>query len=228
MLAMIFNAAVELFNIEVLDTDKFAELIMRFSFNFSVIFILIRQVYYKKSRRRDFLFTFLLIGIVVFLMCFLLENVKLELGFALGLFAVFGIIRYRTQAIPIKEMTYLFIVIGLSVINALANKKVSYAELLFTNVAILTITWYIERLKSFESESYAQVLYEKIDLIVPEKREDLLKDLEERLGVNVSRIEVGTVDFQKDVVKIRVYFMRSAQTWSDNDDIEFRTISNES
>lgn len=227
MLATILNSAVELFNIEILDDDNFAELLMRFAFNFGIIWFLIRQVYYKKTRRRDYLFTFLLIGIVVFLMCFLLENVKLELGFALGLFAVFGIIRYRTMAIPIKEMTYLFIVIGLSVINALANKKVSYVELLFTNVAILTITWYIERLKSFEGESYAQVLYEKIDLIVPERREELLADLSDRLGVTISRIEIGTVDFQRDVVKIRVYFMKSQQTWSDSDDVEFRTISNE-
>lgn len=227
MLMTIFNTAVELFNIEVLDTDNFAELIMRFAFNFLVILVLIRRIYYPKTRRRDYLFTFFLIGVVVFLMCFLLENVKLELGFALGLFAVFGIIRYRTTQIPIKEMTYLFIVIGISVVNALANKKVSYTELLFTNLAVLAITAYIERLKSFEGESYAQVLYEKIDLIVPEKRVELMKDLETRLGVTISRIEIGVVDFQRDVVKIRVYFMKSQQAWSDSNDVDFRTISNE-
>lgn len=227
MITILLNAATELFGIKLVDIEDFGELVMRFTLNFALILFLIRYVYYPKTRRRDYLFTFLLIGVVVFLMCFLLESVKLQLGFALGLFAVFGIIRYRTTQIPIKEMTYLFIVIGLSVINALSNKKVSYLELVFTNLAVLAITAYIEKLKSLENESYAVVLYEKIELINPACKEELLKDLEERLGVSISRIEIGVVDFQKDTVKIRVYFLKSAQSWGEHDDIEFRTLSNE-
>ncbi len=227
MNTIFLNITTELFGISVVDMVDFAELVMRFVFNFVITLLLVRYVYYPKTRRRDYLFTFLLISTVVFLMCFLLESVKLQLGFALGLFAVFGIIRYRTNPIPIKEMTYLFIVIGLSVVNALANKKVSYIELVFTNLVVLGVTWYIERLKSLENESYAVVLYEKIELIHTDKKQELIEDLESRLGVSISRIEIGIVDFQKDIVKIRAYFLKSEQSWGENDDIEFKTLSNE-
>jgi hypothetical protein len=160
-------------------------------------------------------------------MCFLLESVKLQLGFALGLFAVFGIIRYRTTTIPIKEMTYLFVVIGLSVVNALANKKVSYAELLFTNFIVVAATLFIEKFKNLENESFTIVLYEKIELVNPERKQELMQDLENRLGIKISRIEISQVDFQKDIAKILVFFFKSEQTWANQDDIEYRTISNE-
>lgn len=226
MLTTFLNAK-ELFGIPLFDSSDFLELIIRFTFNFVVSLIIVRYIYYPKSRHRDFLFTFLLIGTTVFLMCFLLESVKLQLGFALGLFAVFGIIRYRTTQIPIKEMTYLFIVIGISVVNALANKKVSYTELLFTNMALLAITKIIEGLKSLENESFTVVYYEKIENVKPENREELFKELEERLGLTISRIEVSNFDYQKDVSKILVYFFKSRQTWAGDDQIEYRTISNE-
>ncbi len=217
----------ELFGIELLKMAEFGELVMRFSFNFLITLVIVRYIYYPKTKRRDFLFTFLLISTTVFLMCFLLESVKLQLGFALGLFAVFGIIRYRTNAIPIKEMTYLFIVIGLSVVNALANKKVSYAELLFTNFIVMFVTWAIERIRNLENESYTIVYYENIELVKPENKELLKADLEKRLGITISKIVVGTLDYQKDIAKIYVYFVRSQQYWAHEDDIEYRTISNE-
>ncbi|MBI9067104.1 MAG: DUF4956 domain-containing protein [Salinivirgaceae bacterium] len=227
MLAILTNAVPELFGVEMFKLDDFLELVLRFVFNFVTILLIVRYVYYPKTRRRDFLFTFILISVVVFLLCFLLESVKLQLGFALGLFAVFGIIRYRTTQIPIKEMTYLFIVIGLSVVNALANKKVSYAELLFTNVAILSITFFIERLKTLENESFTVVLYENIDLVNPAKKTELLNDLAERTGIKISRIEISNIDYMRDVAKIYVYFIKSRQTWADEDDLDYRTISNE-
>ena len=131
----------ELFGIALIDAPSFAELLIRFAFNFLVIFVVARCLYYPATKRRDFLFTYILISTIVFLLCFLLGNVKIQVGFALGLFAIFGIIRYRTELMPIKEMTYLFLVIGIAVINALSNKKVSYAELLFTNLAIVTVAF---------------------------------------------------------------------------------------
>lgn len=221
------NLAIELFNIDLFDGEDFAELIMRFVFNFGVVLAIVRYIYYPKTRRRDFLFTFILISVVVFLMCFLLENVKLQLGFALGLFAVFGIIRYRTTTIPIKEMTYLFIVIGISVVNALANKKVSYAELMFTNIVIIAITYFIENLKSFESESFAVVLYENIELVNPNRKAELIDDLEKRLGIKISRIEINNIDYQRDTAKIYVYFLKSLQEWSAVENIEYRTFSDD-
>ena len=147
-----------------------------------------------------------MISLIVFLMCYMLESVKLDMGFALGLFAVFGILRYRTDAMPIKEMTYLFIVIGISVINALANKKISYAELLFTNLIIVTITWLVERVWLLRHESRKVITYEKIDLIKPSNYELLKKDLEERTGIKINRIEIGNIDFLKDTAKITIYY----------------------
>jgi hypothetical protein len=129
-----------IFGMKLINLSDFLELLVRFSFNLIVVIILVRYIYYPVARRKDYLFTYILISTVIFALCFLLENVKLEIGFALGLFAIFGIIRYRTSQIPIKEMTYLFLIIGISVINALANKKISYTELVFANFGIIFVT----------------------------------------------------------------------------------------
>jgi len=224
---LLTNFSSVLFGIEILNIPDFSELVMRFAFNFIITLIIVRYIYYPKTHHRDFLFTFILIGIVVFLMCFLLESVKLQLGFALGLFAVFGILRYRTTQMPIKEMTYLFIVIGLSVVNALANKKVSYAELLFTNVAIIAITAFIENIKGLENESYTIVHYEEIEKATPNNKKELIEDLEKRLGIKIARIALSTFDYQRDVVKIYVYFYKSRQSWAADEDLDYRTMSNE-
>jgi hypothetical protein len=196
----------ELFGIEIIDWEDFIELLIRFTFNFIVVFIAIRLLYYRVRRRRDYMFTYILISTTIFLLCYLLENVKLELGFALGLFAIFGIIRYRTIQIPIKEMTYLFLVIGISVINALANKKVSYAELFVTNMLLLAVAYGLERMMMLPHESSKSVTYERIELIKPELRTELKKDLEERTGLNINRIEVGKIDFLRDTAKVIIYY----------------------
>jgi hypothetical protein len=205
---LLIDSALEIFKIELIDYDDFFELVMRFVFNFLVIFLITRGIYYPKTRRRDFFFTFILVSVVVFFMCFLLENVKLQLGFALGLFAVFGIIRYRTDTIPIKEMTYLFIVIGLSVMNALANKKISYAELVFANLSVVLIAYFVERLKGLEPESSAIIDYDKIELISPDSRNELMQDLESRLGVKLSGIEIVRVDYVRKKARIKVFFKK--------------------
>jgi hypothetical protein len=199
----------ELFNIDLIDVEDFGELIFRFLFNFFIIFIAIRFIYYPIRKRKDYLFTYILISSTVFLLCFLLENVKLELGFALGLFAIFGIIRYRTRQIPIKEMTYLFLVIGISVINALANKKVSYAELITTNLLLVLITFILEKLLLLKHESTKSINYEKIELIKPENRRELIEDLEMRTGLKINRIEVGKIDFLRDTARINIYYYES-------------------
>ena len=209
----------ELFNIDLIDVDDFVELLVRFVFNFVIVFIAIRFLYYKVRQRRDYLFTYILISTVVFLLCFLLDNVKLELGFALGLFAVFGIIRYRTQQIPIKEMTYLFLVIGVSVINALANKKVSYAELLLTNGLLLAVTYGLERMMMLKHESRKTINYERIELIKPEKRAEMKMDLEERTGLKINRIEIGKIDFLRDTARINIYYFEHENLADDDDTI---------
>jgi len=171
------------------------------------------------------MFTYFLISTVIFLLIYLLENVKLELGFALGLFAIFGIIRYRTTQIPIKEMTYLFLVIGISVINALANKKTSYAELLFTNALLLTVTYGLERMMTLKHETRKTITYEKIELIALDKRLELKQDIEQRTGLTINRLEVGKINFVNDTARVDIYYFENenlanedAGTNSDDDD----------
>ncbi len=217
----------ELFGIPVINASETLSLVCRFIFNLLVSAGIIAGIYYPKTKRRDFLFTFLLIGQVIFLMCFLLESVKLQLGFALGLFAVFGIIRYRTTTVPIKEMTYLFIIIGLAVINSLANKKVSYTELIFANGIIVLITWLVERLKTFENEKFAKVLFERIEMVKPEKETELIAELEKRMGVKISRVEIMSLDYQKDIAKMLVFFKKTEQNNNEESKIEYKTFSNE-
>ena len=132
----------------------------------------------------------------------------MQMGFALGLFAVFGIIRYRTEAIPIRQMTYLFIVIGISMINALSNKSVSIFEVLFTNGIIALITYLIDRLWFQTNEEKKSIIYEKIELIKPENKQELIKDLKERTGLPIHEVKVDKIDFLKDTAAITIYYNR--------------------
>ncbi|MBS3805960.1 MAG: DUF4956 domain-containing protein [Bacteroidales bacterium] len=197
---------VKLLGIDLIKTSDFLELLLRFTLNMVAIVIIIRYLYYASTRRKDYLFTYILISITVFLLCFLLENVKLQLGFALGLFAIFGIIRYRTTTIPIREMTYLFVVIALSVINALANKQISYAELLFSNFIIVFACYGFEKLWLLKHRSRKNIVYEKIENVHPDRYQTLKQDLEERTGLSIEKIEIGNIDFLRDTARIRIYY----------------------
>ena len=197
---------VKLLGIDIIKTPDFLELLLRFTLNMVAIVIIIRYLYYTSTRRKDYLFTYILISITVFLLCFLLENVKLQLGFALGLFAIFGIIRYRTTTIPIREMTYLFVVIALSVINALANRQISYAELLFSNFIIVFACYGFEKLWLLKHRSRKTIVYEKIENVRAENYQILKQDLEERTGLSIEKIEIGNIDFLRDTARIRIYY----------------------
>jgi hypothetical protein len=200
-------ASVKLAGLDIIDVPDFLEFVFRFSLNMIVVLILVRWLYYSTAKRKDYLFTYIAIASVIFLLCFLLASVKLQMGFALGLFAIFGIIRYRTDTMPIKEMTYLFLVIGISVINALASENSSLADLLFTNLVLIGITYGFEKVWLMTHESSKSILYEKIDLVRPEKKEELIKDLRERTGIeNIKRVEVGKIDFLKDTCTLTVFY----------------------
>lgn len=192
-----------------LNLDSLLNLIFRFAFNLIVTLILVRFLYYQNNRRKDYLFTFLLISTIVFLLCILLDNVNLQLGFALGLFAIFGIIRYRTTQIPIKEMTYLFITIGVSVINALSGSSVSFLELVVTNLLVIGVTFSLERIWLLKHESSKLVIYEKIELITPARYEEMLNDLRERTGLNIHRAVVGKINFLRDTAEVIIYYYNS-------------------
>ncbi len=195
----------EIFGSPLYDID-FLELAFRLSINCIVAFVIIRLIYYPVHNRKDYLFTYFIFNLLIFFLSYLLSGVKLQLGFAFGLFAIFGILRYRTEALAIKEMTYLFVVIAIAVINALANKKISFAELMFTNFAIITITYLLEKKWLLRHETNKTVVYEKIELVKPQNHHLLIKDLEERTGLKIIRIQVGRIDFLRDVARVKIFF----------------------
>ena len=206
MLLLNLLEGVEFLGAPIFDSKDFWRLLLKTFFNLSIVLLLARGIYYPLTKNKDYLFTYLLISLTVFVLCVLLDDVKLQLGFALGLFAIFGIIRYRTDPIPIKEMTYLFLVIGVSVVNALANKKISHAELLFANLVIVFVTYGMERLWLLKHESRKNIVYEKIELILPEKKAELLDDLRKRTGINILRFEIKKIDFLRDIANICIYY----------------------
>ncbi len=196
--------------IELIDLKGFINLLLRFLFNFVITTFIIRFLYYPNSRRRDYLFTYIMISTAIFLLIILLETIKLNIGFALGLFAIFGIIRYRTNTIPIKEMTYLFVVIAISVINGITSKKISYAEILLTNTLFIFVLFFLEKIWLSRNESKKIITYEKIELIKPEKREELILDIENRTGIKINRLEIGKIDFLRDTANIRIYYFEDS------------------
>src|SRR5574344_2101598 len=159
-----------------MQTGDFLQMLLYFVFNVFAVWILVHTLYYPKSKRRDYYFTFMLISISVFFLIFLLGGVKLKIGFALGLFAIFGIIRYRTESMPVREMTYLFVIIAMSVINALAV-TISYAELIVVNLLFIVSIWVCESNRWLTHVSYKLIQYDKIELIKPECEKDLIADL---------------------------------------------------
>lgn len=196
----------KLFGMKLINVEDFTSLLVRFSLNLIIIVGIVVGLYAKTSRRKDFYFSYIAISMAIFLLCFLLANVKMELGFALGLFAVFSIIRYRTDSIPIKEMTYLFVIIAISVINALANKKISYLELLTTNLLIVGGLYILEKILNLRQEISYRIIYEKIENVQAGKEDILLEDLKQRTGINIKRFEISRIDFLRDIAVIYIFF----------------------
>ena len=184
--------------------DDFYKMMFRFVLNLGFLTLIIRWLYFGATKRKDYLFTYYMIGIIVFFLCFTLKKYELDIGMALGLFAIFGIIRYRTDPIPIKEMTYLFVVIGVSVVNSLANQKMSYAEILSANIVIVITLFIIERVWFTRNVSVKIINYEKIENIKPENAAALRADLEERTGLKIENITVWEIDFLRDSAKITI------------------------
>ncbi len=187
------------------DAQNLLSLGLHFAFAMLVTWIIVHCFYYRKSRRRDYYFTFLMFSAAMFVLLFVLENIKMQIGFALGLFAIFGMIRYRTETMPVREMTYLFVIIALSIVNGLAL-NMSYAELVLANLLLIALTWILESGRIIRHTSTKLVTYDRIDLIVPEKREELKADLEKRIGVKVKTIEIGAVDFLRDSAFIKITY----------------------
>jgi hypothetical protein len=197
----------ELFGIPFFD-DDFYKMVFRFFINFFFLTALIKFSYYKFSKKADYLFTFYLVGTIVFFLCFTLKKYEIDLGLALGLFAIFGILRYRTDPLKVKEMTYLFIVIGISLINALSNKKMSYTEILVANSTVVLMAYFLDRYWNQQKTFSKDILYESLKHIRPEHHEQLKTELEEKLGFKILSISLGQIDFKTETVKIKIRYKK--------------------
>jgi hypothetical protein len=193
-------------NIDSFQLETLTTLSLRFAFNLLSTFVIVVLLYARISKRKEFYFSYFAISIAVFLLVFLLESVRIELGFALGLFAIFGIIRYRTDAIPPKEMTYLFIIIAVSVINALSKDYFGYIELTFVNLLLVGALWALERVLMLRQENSLVILYEKIENMHKSKEAEMLRDLEARTGVKIKRYQVDKINYLRDIARITIYF----------------------
>jgi len=202
--------------------QSLTELGLRFFINLVFCWIIVHCFYYRKSRRRDYYFTFIVFSSAMLMMLYMMGNVEIGVGLTLGLFAIFGVIRYRTETVPIREMTYMFVIIAVAAINGLSSifklsgqgtahphytlEWANVGILVVTNLLIIGLIWVLESEKIVKHTSTKLVLYDRIELIVPERREELVADLEKRLGLKVDNLEVGHVDFLKDAAYIKVYY----------------------
>ena len=182
------------------------ELLMRFGINMLAVFILVRLIYYPRHKNKDFLFTFFLFNSLNFLNCFLLSATKIKIGFAFGLFAIFSIMRYRTVVVPVKEMGYFFVCVAIGIINALATVDDNYLILICCNAFILGLTLILDRFINLTHENVKEMVYERIDLIHPDHRTEMLEDINRRTGLSVHRIDIIRIDFLKDVAVVHCYY----------------------
>ena len=187
-------------------SHELLNLIIRFGFNLSVAFIIIKLIYQRDHNNNDFVFTYFMFNSLIFFFASILGSITINMGFAFGLFAVFAILRYRTDPIPIKEMTYLFIVITIGVINALSGDEVSIGALLFTNTALVGLTYFLEKYWQNNLLASMNIDYEKIENVKPENHEALLADLKERTGLNIQDFQLSRMNFLRDTARIRIYY----------------------
>lgn len=204
----------DFFDLTLFSEDAYI-LLLRLAVNITILTILIRYLYYPKTKRKDYLFTYYLIGMITFFLCFGLKKLDIDTGMGLGLFAIFGIIRYRTDAIEIKEMTYLFLIIGISVVNSLASNQISITEMAIINASVIALTYGLENLWLVKHETRKTINYERIDLIIPEKYEEMKADLEKRTGITINRFEIGKIDFLTDTAQVRIFYYADDQSFSD-------------
>lgn len=188
------------------DTEHIKDLLIAFFVNLIAIMIVVRGLYYPKCKRGEFFFTYVLIAISTFMLIYVLGDVKLKAGIALGLFAIFSIIRYRTEQVAIREMTYLFIIIALSAINGLTVSELSIGEVLIINLLFIFSIWICESKLLISHYSYKVIKYDNVSLITPDKRQELIADLEKRTGLKIEKVEVGAIDFLKDAAIIKMYY----------------------
>lgn len=195
--------------------------------NLAGALLIVRLVYYRAGREQGFVFSFLAINAVIFFVLHFLTKVELSLGFGFGLFAIFSVLRYRTAEVPIREMTYLFAVIGLAVMNSFLKSSHDLVVLLFANTALVGLFYVLEKGWGFHFEARKKVTYEMIDLIAPSNRELLLADLRQRTGLPVKRVEVGRINFLRDTAEITIYYDEPAAAGKTRPDVKLRRLADQ-
>ena len=191
-------------------TPLLGNLFLSLLINLITVWVVVHFFYYPKGRRRDYYFTFIMLSVSIFMLIALLlqDSADMGIGAALGLFAIFGIIRYRTESVPIREMTYLFFLVALSVLNGKSD-NLTLLEQIIVNAAFVVCVWICENFLTHSNEGCKFVKYDNIELIKPERYDELKADLEERLGLKIIRVEVGAVDFLTDMTMLRVFYLDS-------------------
>jgi hypothetical protein len=203
MLLEIINTAVSQVGPDLFNklTEKF---FLRIAFDFISVFILIRVIYYPTHRKREHFFTFFMFNLIIFLITFLLNKVEFSLGAAFGLFAVFTMLRYRTEGISMNDMTYLFTVIAMGLINAVS--KGSWDELLLINLLILGFTLFLDSTFFFRREVSKTIVYDNLEMIHPDRQPDLIKQLEAKTGLSIHRITIDKVNLLTESAQVTIYF----------------------
>ena len=202
----------ELFGAPLVPTvETLTGLLARLGLNFLFILVTVRVVYSRLYHQRDYIFTYLILNVVTFSLAFLLSEAPIGIGSAFGLFAVFGILRYRTEAIQVRNLTYLFVVIGIALVNALANEEISLVELVIVNMVIVGSVVLLEFAKFSGREESRRVMYDRLELLSPDSSGELLADLRTRTRLPVERYEIGDVDLLRDTVSITVYYPVSSR-----------------
>lgn len=190
------------------DAEDFTKLLVRLGIDLFFTTIIVGVIYHRLYRNREFLFTYYIFNVITYTVCVLLRKTPMDMGFALGLFAVFGILRYRTEEIRMRDLTYLFVVLGLGILNGVANKKVSLVELLTVNTVIVALTGFLELSTKARGSGSTPLLYDKLDLLAPGREEALYKDISARVGFNVVRVHVHRVDLLRDAAEVTAYYQR--------------------
>ena len=210
------DQSIDLLGVPLFDGPSLWTFLIRFGFNLLVCWLITHFLYYKKSQRRDYYFTYMLFSATIFLILYQLQNLSMDMTLALGLFAIFSMIRYRTETVPIREMTYLFVLIGISIING-SGIATDYVTLLVTNVLVVLLIWALEKAGLTKRKATKIITYEKIDLIKPERYEALVADLHERTGLEILEVQVGSINFLKDTAYLKVTYVPTSNTPNDID-----------
>lgn len=208
--------------------SDFANFMLSFGFNFLVALLVVRFIYYPSTHNKRYVFTFLAFNTVIYFVLSFMNSIEIGIGVGFGLFAIFSILRYRTDPIPIREMTYMFIIAALPVMNSASSNGDVWPQLILANIVILIIMLVLEKEWGFHYEASKRIVYEKIELIRPDRRAELLADLELRTGLKIKRIIIGKVDFLRDIANLKVYYDDpNSEDWLHDSDTEVVVLNKE-